>query len=126
MYLPPGWKHLTLNVGEAIGVGGQANMDARERYEVGMKALASNKDDFFGHKGAGLGLVHLGMERGDQAALRKGLSHLQRALAISPGHPEVSVITAEALGSIGRATGSQNWRSASLRFRGRSPSGSRR
>lgn len=23
MYLPPGWKHLTLNLGETIGVGGQ-------------------------------------------------------------------------------------------------------
>ena len=32
VYLPSGWKHLTLNIGEAIGVGGQAGLDPRDRY----------------------------------------------------------------------------------------------
>lgn len=31
MYLPAGWKHMTMNVGEAVGVGGQAAYDARRR-----------------------------------------------------------------------------------------------
>lgn len=31
MYLPPGWKHLTLNIGETVGVGGQAVYGADQR-----------------------------------------------------------------------------------------------
>lgn len=31
VYLPPGWKHLTLNVGETVGVGGQAVYGADQR-----------------------------------------------------------------------------------------------
>jgi hypothetical protein len=31
MYLPPGWKHLTLNIGETVGVGGQAIYGADQR-----------------------------------------------------------------------------------------------
>ena len=58
IYLPSGWKHLTLNIGEAIGVGGQAGQDTRTRYSDGIKALEQNPDDFFGHKSAGLGLLH--------------------------------------------------------------------
>lgn len=35
VYLPPGWKHLTLNLGECVGVGGQAPYHSRDRLRDG-------------------------------------------------------------------------------------------
>ena len=32
LYLPASWSHLTLNVGEAIGIGGQTALPADKRY----------------------------------------------------------------------------------------------
>jgi ribosomal protein L16 Arg81 hydroxylase len=34
MYLPAGWSHLTVNIGETIGIGGQAALPATQRFFV--------------------------------------------------------------------------------------------
>ena len=61
VYLPAGWKHLTVNVGEAIGVGGQAPYDETERLRDALTALDQDPDDLLALKGAALGLAHRGM-----------------------------------------------------------------
>jgi len=62
VYLPAGWVHMTVNVGEAIGIGGQASMPVDERLRVGREAVASNPDNFDGHKFVALALAHQGLE----------------------------------------------------------------
>ena len=62
VYLPEGWVHMTVNVGEAIGIGGQASMKVEDRLGIGRAAVSRNEDNFDGHKFAALALAHQGLE----------------------------------------------------------------
>ena len=62
VYLPDGWAHMTVNVGEAIGVGGQTGLTIEERLRVGREAVSLSNDNFDGHKFAALALAHMGIE----------------------------------------------------------------
>lgn len=62
VYLPDGWAHMTINVGEAIGIGGQAGMTTDARLAVGKRAVAVDEHNFDGHKFAALALAHMAIE----------------------------------------------------------------
>ena len=62
IYLPEGWAHMTINIGEAVGIGGQSSMNIDDRLSVGLKAVARNADNFDGHKFAALALAHKALE----------------------------------------------------------------
>jgi tetratricopeptide (TPR) repeat protein len=100
VYLPRGWKHLTLNVGEAIGVGGQTGYDARQRIADARKALrdgGSDYDDFDAHYNAGVGLAHAALEEQSESMLTESRQHLQAASRLRPLSPDAPLIEAELL-----------------------------
>ena len=100
IYLPAGWKHLTLNVGEAIGVGGQVAYDPRQRLVDGKAALQRGAGDLLAAKGAALSLVHEAMalpiqqEKRAKQALHEAIDLLQRSVDAAPAHPEIAMLTA--------------------------------
>jgi hypothetical protein len=53
---------MTVNVGEAIGVGGQTGLTIEERLRLGKEAVSLSNDNFDGHKFAALALAHMGIE----------------------------------------------------------------
>ena len=50
LYVPQGWIHATLNVGEAVAVGGQLDWLSQQRMAVGQSSLAKQTNDYYGHK----------------------------------------------------------------------------
>jgi hypothetical protein len=62
MYLPASWSHQTINIGEAIGLGGQTALTARKRLSTSLEVLKVSPLNFEALKGAGLGLAHLAVE----------------------------------------------------------------
>ncbi|CAM9832125.1 unnamed protein product, partial [Discosporangium mesarthrocarpum] len=68
MYIPANWKHQTLNLGEAIGVGGQAVYSPEARLRDGIQLLKSLPGDPDLLHTIGVGLAHRGIEM-----IRKGM-----------------------------------------------------
>jgi hypothetical protein len=118
VYLPRAWKHLTLNIGEAVGVGGQVPYDDAQRLSDSLAVLARNPNDLLSLKGAGLGLAQQGLSsssssssstdgargggqddddlsRAGRHALARSISYLTTALELSPAHPEIAMLAAE-------------------------------
>jgi len=81
LYLPAGWKHATVNLGEAVGVGGQVAFDDAARLAQSLAVLADAPEDLWALKGAGLGLV-------------------QQALREEPASPAEKRALVEALGCV--------------------------
>ena len=50
IFIPAGWIHSTLNIGETIGVGGQIEWTPQARDQYGRLALKRNPDDFQGNR----------------------------------------------------------------------------
>lgn len=66
LYLPKGWVHMTMNIGETIGIGGQAAFTAVERYEHAIEVLSTNPNNYDGLKAASLGLAHFADEESNR------------------------------------------------------------
>ena len=106
LYLPSGWKHATLNIGETIGVGGQSAYEARARLAQATRALErDDADDVEAHHGAGLGYAHEAMAREpfDAALLERAAAHFARASALRPLQPELCLLRGEVLHALGNA-----------------------
>ncbi|CAM9115880.1 unnamed protein product [Chrysoparadoxa australica] len=126
-YLPPNWKHLTVNAGEAIAVGGQEVYLGEKRLKDCLEVLEDHPDDVDALKGAGLALAHRGMdilnapggeeEGGDgndgvdsgeeawieaEALLEQSVAMFQRAATLQPGQPSFRLLLAEMLMELGR------------------------
>ena len=99
-YLPPGWKHATLNVGETVAVGGQLGYGAAERFEFSKKALAADPRDVEALHGAGIAAAHLAFE-GRPELFRESVAYLSRAAEERPLQPEVNIILGEVLAGAG-------------------------
>eukprot|EP01048_Picozoa_sp_COSAG05_P015951 COSAG05_NODE_1988_length_3739_cov_33.369505_2_plen_507_part_00 len=50
LYVPQGWIHATLNIGDAVAVGGQIEWLSVQRESSGRYALAQQTNDYHGHK----------------------------------------------------------------------------
>ncbi|CAN0341551.1 unnamed protein product, partial [Hapterophycus canaliculatus] len=61
VYLPSNWKHMTLNIGESIGVGGQAVYSGELRLQDGLELLQQRPDDPELLHAVGVGLAHRGI-----------------------------------------------------------------
>jgi len=82
LYLPAGWSHLTMNIGEAIGIGGQTALSAERRLELATEVLEFNDNNFEGHKGVALSLAHNALDiehkvKQDLLITRAGLVQLR-------------------------------------------------
>jgi hypothetical protein len=71
VYLPAGWAHSTLNVGETIAIGEQRSFAARDRYAMAKRTLDSinNTDNYKALKDFSLGRAHIAIERFDDLKL---------------------------------------------------------
>lgn len=115
VYLPANWKHATLNIGEAIGVGGQRAYSMEEREVDCRHVLHESPDDVEALHGLALALAHKGIDtlqgedkkekaggRIDSGATTAGMQLLKeseklfiRAITLRKGQPELSVLLAE-------------------------------
>ena len=66
LYLPRGYSHATLNVGETIGLGGQAAFVAERRLAFARGVLEHRQDNFEAQKAAGLALAHMAAYQDDK------------------------------------------------------------
>lgn len=87
LYLPRGYSHATLNVGEAIGLGGQAAFVAESRLAFAKGVLEHKQDNFEAQKAAGLALAHMAAFQDDKVIVTQStgggdayflLAHLYR------------------------------------------------
>ena len=62
IYLPKAWSHMTLNIGEAIGIGGQVVLPAEDRFLLAQEVLDHNPNNYEALKASGLGLAHLALD----------------------------------------------------------------
>mmetsp|Transcript_11670 Transcript_11670/g.17424 ORF Transcript_11670/g.17424 Transcript_11670/m.17424 type:complete len:242 (+) Transcript_11670:469-1194(+) len=109
VYLPSNWKHATLNLGEAIGVGGQAAYSSAEREKDCLKVLEHNPHDIDGLRGYGLSLAHQGISEPEGGGLgedgidkrtkilRKSADQFYKAVSLQPGDPELVLLLGEVL-----------------------------
>lgn len=102
VYLPAGWKHATLNVGDAVAVGRQDAYRAEERYDRMLHALRESPRDIEALHGAGVAAAHLAFEGVGEVFYEQALVFLHRAIDESPLQPEVSIILAEVFDAEGR------------------------
>ena len=82
LYLPAGWSHLTMNIGEAIGIGGQTALSAERRLDISRQVLEFNPINFEAHKGVALSLAHQALDvehkvKQDLLITRSGLVQLR-------------------------------------------------
>lgn len=82
LYLPAGWSHLTMNIGEAIGIGGQTALSAERRLDISREVLEFNPNNFEAHKGVALSLAHQALDiehkvKQDLLITRSGLVQLR-------------------------------------------------
>ena len=82
LYLPAGWSHLTMNIGEAIGIGGQTAFSAERRLDISRQVLEFNPINFEAHKGVALSLAHQALDvehkvKQDLLITRSGLVQLR-------------------------------------------------
>lgn len=101
VYLPAGWKHATLNVGETLAIGEQRAYAARERYQQSISALVSSPRDVEALHGAGIAAAHAGFETQNPAHLHEAAGFLRRAVSERPLQPEVTIILGEVLAALG-------------------------
>eukprot|EP00903_Cladosiphon_okamuranus_P006388 g6253.t1 len=123
IYVPANWKHMTLNIGESIGVGGQAVYGGEMRLQNGLYLLDQRPDDPELLHAVGVGLAHRGiasleyedkpdiemdyemamnMIRAGQMLPAKqtinlASENLRKAKKDRPGYPETHIILAETL-----------------------------
>ena len=92
VYVPAGWLHATLNVGETIGAGGQAHWSASARRDLALSA----PHDMEALRNLGLASGHLGEKE-------LAVQHLTQALELGGGE-DVSLLIklVEASGRLGR------------------------
>jgi hypothetical protein len=62
LFLPNGWSHQTLNIGETIALGGQSALTTPDRLFVGLEALKTFPRSVDALKSAGLALAHDAIE----------------------------------------------------------------
>ena len=62
LFLPSGYSHLTMNIGEAIGVGGQESWMAKNRLTSSRSVLSLSPYNLLNNKDTGVALAHLGLE----------------------------------------------------------------
>lgn len=62
VFLPVGWSHLTINIGETIGIGGQAALPAVERYDFARDVLSRSPMSFESSKAASISLAHFAID----------------------------------------------------------------
>lgn len=101
VYLPAGWKHATLNVGETLAIGEQRAYAARERYEKSIMALDASPRDVEALHGAGVAAAHAGFETQNSAYLHEAAGFLRRAVIERPLQPEVTIVLGEVLAALG-------------------------
>jgi len=97
IYLPRNWKHTTINIGEALGVGGQAGYPAVLRLEDNAFTLEKNPKDFEALLGFGLSSAHLWLAHHDRDHLKRALKFLDKAIEMDPFQPEAYLIKGEIL-----------------------------
>ncbi|CAN0565668.1 unnamed protein product, partial [Ectocarpus sp. 12 AP-2014] len=61
IYVPANWRHMTLNIGESIGVGGQAVYSGEARLQDGLELLQQRPGDPELLHAIGVGLAHRGI-----------------------------------------------------------------
>jgi tetratricopeptide (TPR) repeat protein len=62
-YLPAGWLHSTMNIGETIGIGQQNVLKSQERYDIHNNILNKiNKNDFNSRKNIAISKAYFGMD----------------------------------------------------------------
>lgn len=101
VYVPAGWKHATLNVGETVGFGEQQVHLALDRYHQSVEALEDSPRDVEALHGAGVAAAHIGIESRDESKLREAADFLRRAVAERPLQPDISILLGEVLASLG-------------------------
>ena len=95
VYVPAGWLHATLNIGETIGAGGQAHWSAAERLDM---MMSTRMYDAEVHRNIAIANHHLG----ENAA---ALQHVQQALDFGNSDDvSLRIKLVEALGALGRRT----------------------
>ena len=57
MYVPEGWEHATINLGDCVALAGQAAWLFAGRVKVGKKAVKFRKDDPAGNLALGIACV---------------------------------------------------------------------
>ena len=62
LFLPTGYSHLTMNIGEAIGIGGQESWMAKNRLLNCRSVLSLSPYNLLNNKDIGVALAHLGLE----------------------------------------------------------------
>ncbi len=93
MYVPAGWLHATVNVGETIGAGGQAHWSATRRRDTMLNAVLRDAEV---HRNLAIANQHLGQKQ-------LALQHLQRALELgNSADVSLSIKLVEALGIVGK------------------------
>lgn len=93
VYVPAGWLHATVNLGETIGAGGQAHWFAAARRDLMMRTRLHDAEV---HRNLAIANHHLGQKQ-------LALQHVQRALEL--GHSEdvsLKIKLVEELGAAGR------------------------
>ncbi|CBN75936.1 TPR repeat-containing protein [Ectocarpus siliculosus] len=123
-YVPANWRHMTLNIGESIGVGGQAVYSGEARLQDGLELLQQRPGDPELLHAIGVGLAHRGISaleyEGEGVKIEMDHStamdmirarqmlpakqtidlaseNLRKAIADRPGCPETHIILAETL-----------------------------
>jgi hypothetical protein len=79
IFLPRGWSHMTMNVGEAIGIGGQAALPAIDRTKMARRTLQQHPTNFEALKASALGMAHLALD--DEAFVRQHLRMTEKGVA---------------------------------------------
>jgi len=96
VYVPRGWTHATLNIGDAVAVGEQTQWPVVDRLERSRAVLVGAPRDVRALHSVGVAAAHL--ELWDEA-----IAALKQAVDVTRGlQPEVAVLLAEALHAAGR------------------------
>ena len=82
LYVPQGWIHATLNIGEAVAVGGQIDWLGQQRLASGMASLAKKSDDYYGHKDVAMAM---GWEIQASHDAQKRMKQLRQGFAAGVG-----------------------------------------
>jgi Cupin-like domain len=83
LYLPRGWSHMTLNIGETIAIGGQAILPAEDRFILSQKVLQHDPLNYEALKASALGLAHIALDedhrmKSNLIATKNGMVELRK------------------------------------------------
>ena len=84
LYLPAGWLHQTLNIGETIGIGLQSVFDSTERYTLFTRVLKHSPNNFDAMRNAGISAAYLAMEEETRVKMNIAASTTNGMVLINP------------------------------------------